>query len=356
MDTYFNFIPLELDILLLSKASSEDVGNLLITLNSIYTLDILGRELSIKIFNVKPKFNYSWGEVFKVYYQVKKLGFNEVNIKSPIIDRSYDQELISCTGYEREGKPLRGDKLKTCQNLDRRRLTLANSYGVLPSELLRFLYKEGIYIPDILTYMWILIPLMRLHEYQSVEKIIDWIVRSYGNISNDDLPLGSSRIIDEVIHLTLKSGDPQQDKVKLIEKIGHLIKSADFFSDYTEKYLQQTELTNENIDVIKVLLDVFPEIMSNEVLLHFHPKIIIDMANTFHIDISYDVISSLSDNSDIILILEYILSGRYSQELSNPENRDILLGYIYDNLRNYNEYNLAQFKRLSQLIYKITTH
>lgn len=316
MDTYFNSLPLELNILILSKSSSEDVKNLFDTLGLVYDPDILGRELSIKVFNVRPKFNYKWGDLFTVWYRVKKLGFNVNNIKSPIIDDRYDNILIR----------IGPDKYYN-------KLTLANSYGVLPSELLRFLYKENIYVRSPALNISVLFPLIILDEFYTADTILE--ERNIGvDINISDV------IFDKATNHLLSLQDLESIPIRtsLVRSI-HRIYSLDI-----EKYvISQHNLDVFNTDMLRTLIDLG----YLHKILEYNTKLGLILIKNFDLDVPLGLVGTFWDSTDLILVLDFIFSGRYSHQLSIKSNKDFLLRNIYSKLDDSDgKYTLDEFKKI----------
>lgn len=343
MDTYFEKIPLEINIIILTKSQPKDVGNLIRSLSLIYDPNLIGKELSIKLFDIKPKFNYDWAKVFETYFQVMQRGFNKDIIKSPIIDAIYDSRLIQYTksGY-RLGKHI---------NHGPYQLSLANSYGVVPSELLRFLYKEGIYVPTLDLQFQLLPPLMYMEDHVSVAEIIDWYIH-IGVGKN--MPDRWIQIIEKTISLILSSKISVDIKVDLIKKI-RLIDTESYNVSIIEYILELRNLNDDNISIVGALLDLYPDAILDINILTRNTQIFLEISNTFNVTIPFDNISMLSEYGNVVIILEYILSGKYENELSNVDVRNALLQELRDNLK-VTEYSLDDFKKISLLMHKLVTY
>lgn len=355
MDTYFEYMPLELNIEILNKCPDIDVGNLFTALSDMVASSELGKQLSFKELGVIPKEIYQWEDLFNVYHKVRKLGFNRYNIKHPIINQEYDDKLRACVIHESSDISTAPPRVRQlCTTLDRSKLTLANSYGVIPSTLLRFLYRENVYdrYPDLMIY--ILNPLCNIHDYQSVEDILDILIQKYGNLTS--LPQMSKdnlkeylRVFDKLLDNILNDKEMNvDDKIRIIKKFKTLYGPTLGYRDSLLDYFDNLSgVTNENVKVIKTLLEIYPHFIENE-LLKYLPKIAIDVIKRLDIDISFNNMMYFAHKEAI----EYIISsGKYERELSDQNTRQMLLINIKDRITQH--VSLDYFLEMVEWINKI---
>lgn len=355
MNTYFEAMPIELKVELISKCRWLDVGNLMIVFSEIENGNELGKLVSFKEFGIVPKESYAWIDVFEIYYRVMLLGFNRYNIKHPIIDNKYDEKLLICNRTARSD--MSKERKRMCDELDKWRLSLANSYGVYPSDLLRFLYREGIYNRSPELMLSILQPLQDLVDYRSIEDIIDFIIQKYGTLmklpgvtqESDKKWQEYAGLLDIVFNKMLRSVNPDvTTKVRLLKKIRLLSPPSINDDDYVIDYLyQEGKVTDENREIMRTLIELYPEFFTVN-LIKYDPGIFINIITQFNIDIPFSVISTSGRD----VVIEYITSsGKYEQELSDDENRKILVRVIYDELKEGD--NTDYFLKMVRLINSI---
>lgn len=348
METYFELTPLDVKIEILSKCSWKDVENLFLVItdfklvnvggSSVRVIDVesyntLGRRLSFKEFGIIPKESYAWTEVFKIYYKVRQLGFDRFNIKNPLIDRQYDNILHEYI------RPIK--------------LTLANSYGITPSVLLRFLYRENIYdkSPDIL--IGILIPLYQIHDYQSIEDILDFIIQKYGNLASLPGAVGGGNpvwpeyraTLDDIFDkILLDEPIDVEITIRLLEKLKLLSPVSKDDYDAIDTYLRAHPANDK---VIKTLIKIFPNFFERDLLL-YGDILFIDIIKRFNIDVQFHIILTRITTATVKYILH---SGKYTQELSDKDSRQRLIVQIYNAVRQ--DYNLEYFLEMITLINEI---
>jgi hypothetical protein len=86
----------------------------------------------------------------------------------------------------------------------------------------------------------------------------------------------------------------------------------------------------------------------SRIILNSNPSLYFEATDFFRISISFEDIKNFRESYDLLKILDYIFSGRYSDELSDESNKDYLLDQIYDNLaiRETGYYTLEAFKKI----------
>jgi hypothetical protein len=347
MNTYFEFLPLELNVLILAKVNTVD---LFFVLEDIYDSDILGKALTIDIFGIRPRYRYNWLTLFDTYYKVKSLGFTLDTLRSPTINVNYDNILNQCTLYGSGQHVGWFDYQRDCILLTKtkQQLTLANSYGVIPSDFLKFLYREGVYEASLLLQVNLLLPLMQAGDFESVNKILLDIFKlseaDLDNLVQEIYTLYDYRkeFDDRLIGYVLSINDVSSVRIRsdILSKMIYIFDASD---KVVEEYIQkQDRLTPYNLDIIKVLVNS----KLSRIILNSNPSIYFEATDFFRIPISFEDIKNFRESHDLLRILDYIFSGRYPDELSDESNKDYLLNQIYYNLAGKEHYDLDTFKKI----------
>jgi hypothetical protein len=251
METYFDAIPYDILIIIASKLRGVEFNNFIDVIDKDVLTDNFYKDLIITAFNIFPKRNYNWKNIYEGLLSVLNSEFTINDIKK--IEHSDDYKVRKCLTINKKiSDNLNLSRLdikykeKYCDNLINK-LTFEKSYNNDNYELLSFLTYENIYNKEMHIYLKIAKKLANNYvDVAVLNKVIDYIEeyvkinhnryrRTYNKIINplvliistndldinyyEQVSLIFQKILDLKINLYYEFGRNEGDIISIIEKI-----------------------------------------------------------------------------------------------------------------------------------------